>query len=279
MGKCQFCGKDAGFLRSVHKECKQAHDEGTTRILEMASRAAVSQTDFSTLQEILRNIASASFINDQLLRDLLARAWDTAVSQALEDGVLSKAEEHALVAFNDHFSLPTDILDKNGAYTRVVKAAILRDILDGNIPQRVQIEGTLPFNFQKGEALVWLFQNVPYYEPRTRTTYSGGYSGVSLRIAKGVYYRVGGFRGNPVVTTQTVLVDRGTLGITNKHIYFAGETKSFRIRYDKIVSFTPYSDGIAIQRDASSAKPQILVTGDGWFTYNLITNLAHLLAS
>ena len=279
MGKCQFCGQDVGFLRSVHKECKQAYDEGTTRILEMASKAAVSQTDFSTLQEILHNIASASFINDQLLRDLLARAWNTAVSQALEDDVLSKAEENALVAFKDHFSLPTNILDKNGAYTRVVKAAILRDILDGNIPQRVQIEGMLPFNFQKGEALVWLFQNVPYYEPRTRTRYSGEYSGVSLKIAKGVYYRMGGFRGNPVVTTQTVLVDSGILGITNKHIYFAGKTKSFRIRYDKIVSFIPYSDGIAIQRDATSAKPQIFVTGDGWFTYNLITNLAHFLAS
>jgi len=279
MGKCQFCGKDAGFLRSVHKECKQTYDEGVTRILEMVARAAVVQPDLSALRETLNKIASASYIDDQSLRDLLATGWERAVSQALDDDVLSEAEEHALVAFKECFSLATDTLDKNGAYTRVVKTAILRDILDGKIPQRVKIDGTVPFNFQKGETLVWLFQNVPYYEPRTRTTYSGGYSGVSLRVAKGVYYRVGGFRGNPVVTTQTVLIDTGTLGITAKHIYFAGNAKSFRIRYDKIVSFTPYSDGIAIQRDASTAKPQIFVTGDGWFTYNLITNLAHSLAA
>lgn len=279
MGKCQFCGNDAGFLRSAHKECKQAYDEGSARILEIASKAAVSRSDLLALQETVNNVASTSYISSQSLMELLAKAWEAAVSLALDDDILSEDEEHALVAYKDHFSIPTDVLDKNGAYTRVAKAAIIRDILDGNIPQRVKVEGTLPFNFQKGESLVWLFQNVAYYEPRTRTTYSGGYSGVSLRIAKGVYYRVGGFRGNPVVTTQTVHVDTGFLGVTNKHIYFAGNTKSFRVRYDKIVSFTPYSDGIAIQRDASSAKPQIFVTGDGWFTYNLVMNLVHLMAA
>lgn len=277
MGKCKFCGNDAGLLRSIHKECLQAHEEGSARILEIASKAAVTQSDLPALQETVSNIASASFINSQSLLELLVKAWETAVSLALEDDILSEEEELALVAFKDHFSLPTDVLDKNGAYTKVVKSAVIRDVLNGNIPQRVEVEGILPFNFQKGESLVWLFQNVAYYESRTQTTYSGGYSGVSLRIAKGVYYRVGGFRGNPIVTTQNVLIDKGSLGITNKHIYFAGNTKSFRLRYDKIVSFIPYSDGIAVQRDALSAKPQIFITGDGWFTYNLVVNLANLM--
>lgn len=276
MGKCQFCGKDAGLLRSTHKECEQAHREGTARILEMVAEAAVARSDLPTLQKTLDETAAACYIDDESLRRLLAEGWERAVSQALEDGVLSETEEHALVALQKHFSLPTEILDKNGAYTRVVKAAVLRDVLEGKIPQRLKFEGALPFNFQKGETLVWLFRGVPYYEPRTRTIYSGGYSGVSIRIAKGLYYRTGGFRGNPVVTTKLVNVDTGALAVTDKHIYFAGKAKSFRIRYDKIVSFKPYSDGIAIQRDASTAKPQIFVTYDGWFTYNLVTNLAHL---
>jgi hypothetical protein len=40
--------------------------------------------------------------------------------------------------------------------------------------------------------------------------------------------------------------------------------------------FNKFTDGIAVFRDASTAKPQIFVTGDGWFTYNLVTNLARL---
>jgi hypothetical protein len=97
---------------------------------------------------------------------------------------------------------------------------------------------------------------------------------VSLRIAKGVYYRTGGFKGQRVETTETVHADNGLFGVTNKHVYFFGSSKRFRIKYDKIVSFDPYSDGIGIQRDAATTKPQTFVTKDGWFTYNLITNLA-----
>lgn len=277
MGKCQFCGGEAGLFRSVHKKCKQAHEEGVTRILEVATKAALSPSDLSSIQQTLRSIAASSYVDDHTLKELLAQAWEAAASQALEDHVLSEEEEHSLATFKDHFAVPTEALDRNGAYSMVLKAAVLREILEGKIPQGVKIESTLPFNFQKGETLVWLFRNVSYYEPRTRTTYTGGTSGASVRIAKGLYYRVGGFRGNPVVTTQITLIDTGTLGITNKHIYFAGDAKSFRLRYDKIVSFTPYTDGIAIHRDALSAKPHIFVTGDGWFTYNLVTNLANLL--
>jgi len=46
--------------------------------------------------------------------------------------------------------------------------------------------------------------------------------------------------------------------------------------YAKIVSFEPFSDGLGLVRDAAIAKPQIFVTGDGWFTYNLVTNLSRI---
>jgi hypothetical protein len=92
---------------------------------------------------------------------------------------------------------------------------------------------------------------------------------VSIRIAKGLYYRTGAFKGERVQTSDT-----GPLSVTNKHIYFAGPSKRFRIAYNKIVAFEPFSDGIGVQRDAQTARPQLFATGDGWFTYNLITNLA-----
>ena len=64
--------------------------------------------------------------------------------------------------------------------------------------------------------------------------------------------------------------------VKNYHPFFAGSSKRFRVAYNKIVTFEPFSDGIGIQRDAASAKPQSFETGDGWFTYNLITNLAQM---
>lgn len=50
--------------------------------------------------------------------------------------------------------------------------------------------------------------------------------------------------------------------------------KSFRVPFKKIVSFQPFSDAVGVMRDAANAKLQTFVTGDGWFTYNLLTNLS-----
>ena len=52
--------------------------------------------------------------------------------------------------------------------------------------------------------------------------------------------------------------------------------KKFRVRYDKIVDFEPFSDGFGLMRDAQTAKPQSFRTGDGWFAYNLAVNLAQM---
>ena len=72
----------------------------------------------------------------------------------------------------------------------------------------------------------------------TRTHYQGGYSGVSVKVAKGVYYRTGGFKGHPVKTSEMILKDGGILGITNKHIYFSG-TKSFFSNAEKMRKMDP----------------------------------------
>ena len=158
----------------------------------------------------------------------------------------------------------------------MVQAGVLRDLLEGKITKRIDVTGELPFNLQKSEELVWAFNGVKYFEVRSRTSYSGGYSGVSVRVAKGLYYRTGSFRGSPSVTSEAIQVDTGVLGVTTKHIYFSGSQKSFRVPYQKIVSFIPYNDGFGLQRDAQTAKPQSFVVGDGWFVYNLVANLAKL---
>jgi hypothetical protein len=274
MAKCDLCGQDAGLLRKRHKECEARLRAGRSETVALVAESVLSDQDTPALQARLADIAERSFLIPGEQKQLIIEGWQKAVDQALEDDVLSSEEERSLVSFADSFSLTKDDLDQGGAYTRVAKAAVIRDILEGTLPQRMSVVGDLPFNFQKGESIVWVFPHVTYYEQRIRTQYKGGYQGVSIRVAKGLYYRTGGFRGQPVKTAEMVNMGIGLLGVTDRHIYFAGPTKAFRVRYDKIVSFTPYSDGIGIQRDAQTAKPQVFVTGDGWFTYNLISNLS-----
>ena len=39
------------------------------------------------------------------------------------------------------------------------------------------------------------------------------------------------------------------------------------------MGFDYYSDGIGLTKEATSARHQSFLTGDGWFIYNLVTNL------
>ncbi|MFX0142010.1 MAG: hypothetical protein ACFFDN_50705 [Candidatus Hodarchaeota archaeon] len=276
MGNCQYCGKPTGFLKKKHPECERLHKNGWKSMLETAKKSVMSGEGFNSLLPQLENLARKSYISKGKIREVLIQGWSNAVTDFLDDGVLSEEEEKYLTEFQEHFNLSQSELDSNGSLTKTVKAAILRDVLNGEIPEKINIKNSLPFNLQKTEKMIWLFNNVEYYEEKTRRHYEGGHQGFSIRVAKGLYYRAGAFKGYPVEKTEIVPIDIGLMGITNKHIYFTGDRKSFRVKYDKIVSFTPYDDGIGIQRDAASAKPQIFKTNDGWFSYNLISNLAQI---
>ena len=276
MGDCKYCGKPAGFLRGKHAECETQYHRGIQKIISEVIRTIKESSDFEGLATTIQNIERSALIPSSNRKELLIKGWEDSVGLFLEDGLLDKAEEEKLLAFKNHFDLSQSELDRNGALTKTAKTAVLRDVLGGLIPQGMTVKGNLPINFQKGEQLVWAFQNSKYLEDKTRRTYVGGSQGASIRVMKGVYYHVGAFKGHAVEHTERVHVDTGLVAVTNKNIYFAGPQKSVRLPYSKIISFEPFSDGIGVIRDAATAKPQIFVTGDGWFTYNLITNLAQL---
>jgi len=276
MGNCQYCGKPAGFLKKKHSECERLRQNSWKTMIEICRKSVMSGEGFNSLLSQLDQLAIKSYIPNEKVKESLIKGWSNAVAVFLDDGVLSEEEEKKLSKFKEYFKLSQSELDFDGSLTKTVKAAIIRDILTGNLPEKVKISDNLPFNLQKTEKIIWLFEDAQYYEEKTRRHYEGGHHGLSIKIAKGLYYRAGAFKGHPVETTEILHIDTGLLGVTNKHIYFTGGRKSFRVKYSKIVSFTPYDDGIGIQKDAASAKPQIFQTGDGWFSYNLISNIAQI---
>ena len=113
-----------------------------------------------------------------------------------------------------------------------------------------------------------------YLETMVRRERRDASHGVSIRAARGLYHRPSAFRSRPTLWEEAVHADTGLLGLTTKHIYFAGRRKKFRVRYDWIVTLDPYDDGFRTMRDAQTAKPQAFRTGGGWFAYNLAANLA-----
>lgn len=274
MGNCQYCGQDAGFFRKQHDECRQKYEQSFSQMVYLAASAAKNSSALQSLELQLKNIEAAAMPIRVNRRQALICGWEQAVNDILNDNVLTPAEEAQVMTYVQKFGLNQNELNSNGSFTRLVYGCALRDVLDKGTTSRAVITFQLPFNLQKNESLVWCFRNVPFYEEKIYKSYVGQSHGMSFRVMRGVYYRVGSSRGYPVETSRTEQIDTGVLGVTTQHIYFAGQKKSFRIPYKKIVSFTPYSDGIGICKDTANAKPQTFITGEGWFVYNLVMNLS-----
>tara|TARA_R110001606_G_scaffold67523_1_gene154469 strand:- start:92 stop:913 length:822 start_codon:yes stop_codon:yes gene_type:complete len=273
MGNCTYCGRPAGLLKKKHRECDEKFVGGRDYVVSLIESLEGEATD---IEAEIDRISEESFIQGDIKREVLAAGYDRAVNRALEDDLLSEEEERILGNIQEHFGLSQDELNKKGSYTRLVQGAILRELINGKIPERIEVQGSLPFNLLKTEKIIWVFQDVRYYEQKKSVSYVGGSSGVSVRVAKGVYLRTSAFKGRRIESYDTVSMGFGILGVTNKHLYFSGDQKTFRIRLDKIVAIDPHSDGVTIHRDAQSAKPQSFATGDGWFMYNLLTNASQL---
>jgi len=278
MGNCIYCGNSAGFLRKQHGECRQAAENAKKAIGAAVQEALHEGMTIERARSVVDELAQRAHLPGEAKRDVIVDQVSAVIDQFLEDGVLDQSEENRIAEFQDKFSLSQRDFARTGAVEKVVKAATLRDVMNGELPDRLALSGPVPFNLQKGEKIVWAFPNAEYLEDKTRRQYVGGSQGVSIRIAKGVYYRAGAFKGHSVERTERVSVGKGLLALSNKHVLFSCADKTLRIPYSKIVSFQPFSDGIAIMRDAASAKPQVFVTGDGWFTYNLASNLSQIAA-
>lgn len=268
MGKCDFCHEETGVLGRDHPDCRAAGK----RISELVRQSALDATGIEGFPARYEEARTAQGRRVIAAGPALA-GWGQAIEKVLDDGVLSSDEESRLVAIAKATGI--DQANAGPMWTRLAKAAVLRDVIEGKVPQRVAVEGHHA-NLMKAERPVWLFNAVRYYEERTYRSFTGVSHGLSIRIAKGVYYRPSAFRGSPVETTKLVQVDNGQVLVTSHHIYFLGTRKSLRVPYRKIVSVEPFKDGIGIQRDAMSAKPQIFILDDAWFVYNLVSNLGRI---
>jgi hypothetical protein len=174
---CQYCGQKAGFLRSVHPACRQQHDAGWSEMVELAAKVAETGNEVDSLEPRLTQVASASYVPEGQIRGALVSGWERAVDRVLASGVISEPVESSLTAFAKAFGFTDAELAVGGARTRLVKGAVLREVLSGKVPTRLTVQGQSPFNLVKSEILVWMFSNSSYYEDRVHRTRVGDTKG------------------------------------------------------------------------------------------------------
>ena len=102
------------------------------------------------------------------------------------------------------------------------------------------------------------------YVTRHTSQRSGGYGGISFRVARGVYLHSGTYGGpssgvsvgerESWTTVETD--DEGILWLSNQRLIFIGNRREIEIPYKSVTSVTPYTDGLRV--DTANHKPVLL---------------------
>ena len=275
---CRYCGQPAGFLRTKHKQCETRHEEAIAEAARLVQRAACDGKRWPGVRGAVRRVMNAGLVEDEALTGIVVLGLGAAEAEVLDDHHLDETEEAHVIGFLDSLTKAgVENEDLDLLRERMAKASVLRRVLQGENPASAQGIKRYPgFRFMKSESPIWLFKDVAYEITKTRVRYRGGSRGISFRVARGVYVRTGGFRGEREVDEERHVVDEGDLVVTTKHVYFRGESHRFRVRHDRVVGYDPLPDGFELTRDRMNARPERFYVGDGWFVYNLLINAQDL---
>lgn len=274
MGNCSICGQPAGLLKKAHQVCLNKQQKSKKEIESLFLEAFQDSSQIGVLRKRANTLAKEGSLTTTDALQTVVDCLGKVINLALEDKILTENEENAIVEIGKKFEDVIDPVQLGLGNEKIAKAGTIRDLQAGIFKPRITIDGHLPILLEKAEQIIWVFKSTKYYETRTKTQYAGVSHGVSFRVMKGVYYRVGAHKGERVQTKHTELADAGLFVITNKNIHFKGAEKSIRIPIKKLLSVDLHSDGITIFKDSANPKPQSFLLDDPWFAANAINALS-----
>lgn len=237
-----------------------------------------------TVEQMILNIYPLEAIEEELMRFTLTErkqitkeSFLHALSHLVDDVEISLEYRDYLISFEKKFITQEVRISQFPIYKEYIKNVVLSSVLRGELPKKGTITMTgCPINFEVDEEILWVFNSVTSYQEVTKTINVGASQGLSVRIARGIYYRVGAFRGEPISTSSLKPLYYGDMIITNKNVYFYSTQKSVKYPYDKILAYVPFEDAIGIQQTRANAKTVYYKGIDGRYAFNLLTNIKNL---
>lgn len=171
------------------------------------------------------------------------KAWEVmtvAARDILADDMVTIDEEQHLVALAAAIGVPfEDIAKRDFA---LFEELIIARINDGRPP----VIDDAPIILKPGE-IVYSAPHVALMKEVAVREMRGGSTGVSIRVAKGVTYRVGQMRARSVVVgTELQVQDTGHLVVTNQRAVFVGQKRTLEFRYDKLIGMEQFKDGLRL---------------------------------
>lgn len=165
------------------------------------------------------------------------------LNEASEDGLVSPEEDAEVQWTLANLDVGSDLTEEEVG--RWLRYRLYWDLENGPLPV---VESGL--NLQKNEVCHFLHAT-DWFELRTETR-RVNYGGPTarIRIVKGIYWSAGSLGVKRVSRDVMRQIDTGVVYLTNKRILFVGQKRNMNIRLNRVLDFTPYTDGVEITKDA-----------------------------
>jgi hypothetical protein len=197
--------------------------------------------------------------------------YESALQELIDNIPFTEQSEHQLISLKQKLELT----DAEIAHTiaDIDHAKSLARLYAQPLP----VEKSCEIILKKNE-VCHFSSSTDLIEERRKSHYVGGTQGVSVRIAKGLSYRVGGFKGERVTEDYNEITDTGMLYITNKRIVFAGKKKNISYTLTSIASINRFTNAIQFKKE-NEAKPKYFGTNDHQIIDKLYVIVSRLLNS
>lgn len=198
-----------------------------------------------------------------LTPDDVSRLQKTALSELFSsmasDQRITEDERESLEFLLHHFGLSqNDIAFDQKAFKKynslaLVEKGVLPEILEGHHDINIILKNSEKLHFGAGSVLRKL----------NRVTYRVNYSGLTstIRIMRGVCYRVGSMRYDMISKEVLAAEDTGAFYMTSHRLGYIGTRKQFSVPFNKISSVELRQEGLYVFKDGRE-RPYIITLDD-----------------
>jgi hypothetical protein len=183
---------------------------------------------------------------------------ERVLARVVADRRLSPGEEQALRDLQKNLGIP-ELRFGPATQAALDKYALLWRIENGELPF---IAGPAPVALQDGE-LCHLACRSFWHEQRNYTARAerANAPALSVRVPRGLTYRVDGAVPKRVARDGLAPVDWGSLYVTSRRLVFIGQKTKETLRFDGLLGIEVYADAIVLEK-ASGRRPHLFLEGD-----------------
>lgn len=234
---------DEDANKTVASETEKIYEKKTMFVL---SKGSLDNNDKLTLNNLRSNLLISENQSNEIFNVCANQFLTNYINEVLANERVSPENEKKIIEIIKNFGIKFSIDSKKEELLERYK--LYWKLENEELPV---IKSDIII--QKSEKLHFR-TNVKWLEQR-RITKRINYGGPTARIkiAKGLYYRIGSLSVQRATEDIWQTIDSGQLFLTNKRLIFMGSSGNKTIRLNSIIDFKPYTNGVDIQKETGKS--------------------------